>query len=62
MSKHFFWKIWLRSNVLTQEVDNDPVAEVSTGTIIPLDDPLTENNPSRIVCQVPIAGTTASLP
>ena len=30
MSKRFFWKIWLRPNLLTQEDDNDYVAEVST--------------------------------
>jgi hypothetical protein len=26
----FFWKIWLRLNLLTKEVDNDYIAEVST--------------------------------
>jgi len=28
--KRFFWKIWLRPNLLTQEDDNDYMAEVST--------------------------------
>ena len=28
--KRFFWKIWLRLNLLTKEVDNDYTAEVST--------------------------------
>jgi hypothetical protein len=28
--KKFFWKIWLRPNKLTKDVDNDYVAEVST--------------------------------
>ena len=26
----FFWKIWLRLNLLTKDVDNDYTAEVST--------------------------------
>ncbi len=26
----FFWKVWLRPNLLTKEVDNDYIAEVST--------------------------------
>jgi hypothetical protein len=26
----FFWKVWLRLNLLTKEVDNDYIAEVST--------------------------------
>ncbi|MDR1337094.1 MAG: DUF4469 domain-containing protein, partial [Tannerella sp.] len=28
--KTFFWKVWLRPNQLTKEVDNDYIAEVST--------------------------------
>ena len=30
MAKKFFWKIWLRLNTLTKNVDNDYIAEVST--------------------------------
>jgi hypothetical protein len=30
MAKQFFWKAWLRPNLLTKEVDNDYIAEVST--------------------------------
>jgi hypothetical protein len=30
MAKNFIWKLWLRLNLLTKEVDNDYVAEVST--------------------------------
>jgi hypothetical protein len=30
MAKMFFWKIWLRPNLLTKEVDNDCIAEIST--------------------------------
>jgi hypothetical protein len=30
MSKKFTWKVWLRLNLLTKEVENDYVAEVST--------------------------------
>ncbi|MDR2026231.1 MAG: DUF4469 domain-containing protein, partial [Prevotellaceae bacterium] len=30
MSKKSFWKIWLRLNVLTKNVDNDYIAEIST--------------------------------
>jgi hypothetical protein len=30
MAKDLFWKIWLRPNQLTKDVDNDYVAEVST--------------------------------
>jgi hypothetical protein len=30
MSKEFFWKAWLRPNLLTKDVDNDYIAEVST--------------------------------
>jgi hypothetical protein len=30
MAKKFFWKIWLRPNLLTKDVDNDYIAEVST--------------------------------
>jgi hypothetical protein len=30
MAKKFFWKAWLRPNLLTKEVDNDYVAEIST--------------------------------
>jgi hypothetical protein len=30
MAKKFTWKVWLRLNLLTKEVDNDYVAEVST--------------------------------
>jgi tripartite-type tricarboxylate transporter receptor subunit TctC len=26
----FFWKVWLRLNLLTKDVDNDYIAEVST--------------------------------
>jgi hypothetical protein len=29
-TKRFFWKVWLRPNVLTKGVENDYVAEVST--------------------------------
>lgn len=28
--KKYYWKVWLRPNLLTKEVDNDYVAEVST--------------------------------
>ena len=28
--KNYIWKIWLRLNLLTKDVDNDYVAEVST--------------------------------
>ncbi|MFT3739445.1 MAG: DNA-binding domain-containing protein [Breznakibacter sp.] len=31
MAYNFFWKIWLRLNKLTKDVDNDYMAEVSTG-------------------------------
>ncbi len=30
MSTKFFWKVWLRPNLLTKDVDNDYIAEVST--------------------------------
>jgi hypothetical protein len=30
MNNKFFWKVWLRLNLLTKDVDNDYVAEVST--------------------------------
>jgi hypothetical protein len=30
MAKEFIWKIWLRKNTLTKNVDNDYIAEVST--------------------------------
>jgi hypothetical protein len=30
MAKKFFWKIWLRLNLLTKNVENDYIAEVST--------------------------------
>jgi hypothetical protein len=30
MAKKFFWKVWLRPNLLTKEVDNDYIAEIST--------------------------------
>lgn len=30
MAKQYFWKAWLRPNLLTKEVDNDYIAEVST--------------------------------
>jgi hypothetical protein len=30
MAKKYFWKIWLRPNLLTKDVDNDYIAEVST--------------------------------
>ncbi|MDR0371010.1 MAG: DUF4469 domain-containing protein [Prevotellaceae bacterium] len=30
MAKTFFWKVWLRANLLTKEVDNDYIAEIST--------------------------------
>jgi hypothetical protein len=30
MSFKFFWKVWLRPNLLTKDVDNDYIAEVST--------------------------------
>jgi hypothetical protein len=30
MAKRFFWKIWLRINLLTKNVDNDYIAEIST--------------------------------
>jgi hypothetical protein len=29
MNKTFYWKVWLRPNLLTKEVDNDYIAEVS---------------------------------
>lgn len=30
MAKKYFWKIWLRPNLLTKNVDNDYIAEIST--------------------------------
>jgi hypothetical protein len=30
MAKNFYWKVWLRPNLLTKEVDNDYIAEIST--------------------------------
>jgi hypothetical protein len=30
MAKKFFWKIWLRPNLLTKDVENDYIAEIST--------------------------------
>jgi hypothetical protein len=30
-AKRFFWKIWLRLNLLTKDTDNDYIAEVSRG-------------------------------
>jgi hypothetical protein len=30
MAKRFFWKIWLRPNLLTKNVENDYIAEIST--------------------------------
>ena len=30
MAKRFFWKVWLKLNLLTRDVDNDYIAEVST--------------------------------
>lgn len=30
MAKRFFWKVWLKLNLLTKDMDNDYVAEVST--------------------------------
>ncbi|GHV48735.1 hypothetical protein FACS1894181_05320 [Bacteroidia bacterium] len=30
MVKRFFWKVWLKLNLLTKNVDNDYIAEVST--------------------------------
>jgi hypothetical protein len=30
MTKRFFWKVWLRPNFLTKDVDNDYMAEIST--------------------------------
>jgi hypothetical protein len=30
MAKQTFWKVWLRRNLLTKDVENDFVAEVST--------------------------------
>jgi hypothetical protein len=30
MTKKIFWKIWLRPNLLTKDVDNDYIAEIST--------------------------------
>lgn len=30
MNKKYYWKVWLRPNVLTKDVDNDMIAEVST--------------------------------
>jgi hypothetical protein len=30
MAKQFFWKVWLRPNLLTPDVENDYIAEVST--------------------------------
>jgi hypothetical protein len=30
MRKRFFWKVWLRPNLLTKEADNDYIAEIST--------------------------------
>lgn len=29
-AKDYFWKVWLRPNLLTQDVENDYIAEVST--------------------------------
>jgi hypothetical protein len=33
MNNNFFWKVWLRPNLLTKDVDNDYVAEVSTSIV-----------------------------
>jgi hypothetical protein len=30
MAKRFCWKIWLRPNLLTKDVENDYIAEIST--------------------------------
>jgi hypothetical protein len=30
MAKQFFWKAWLRPNLLTKDVENDYIAEIST--------------------------------
>ncbi|GHV48640.1 hypothetical protein FACS1894181_04960 [Bacteroidia bacterium] len=30
MAKRFFWKVWLKLNLLTKNMDNDYIAEVST--------------------------------
>jgi hypothetical protein len=30
MAKKAFWKVWLRRNLLTKDVENDYTAEVST--------------------------------
>ena len=30
MALSYFWKVWLRPNLLTQDVGNDYIAEVST--------------------------------
>jgi hypothetical protein len=30
MAKNYLWKVWLKLNLLTKEVENDYVAEVST--------------------------------
>jgi hypothetical protein len=30
MAKNFFWKVWLRPNLLTKDVDIDYIAEIST--------------------------------
>jgi hypothetical protein len=32
MATNFFWKVWLRLNLLTKDVDNDYIAEVSTSS------------------------------
>ena len=29
MAKRFFWKVWLKLNLLTRDVDNDYIAEVA---------------------------------
>jgi hypothetical protein len=30
MAKKTFWKVWLKRNLLTKDVENDLIAEVST--------------------------------
>jgi hypothetical protein len=30
MAKNYLWKVWLKLNLLTKEVENDYIAEVST--------------------------------
>jgi hypothetical protein len=45
MAKKHTWKLWLRLNLLTKDVENGEAAQVT--------DPLTQNDPKKIICRVP---------